>query len=269
MRRTNLKLSPSDHLLVIKDVTLSFGGLKAVNSVSLTVDTGEIHGLIGPNGSGKSSLINVINGIYKPTSGQLYFQGAEITNMAPHKIADLGICRTFQTIRLFPRLSVLDNVLTGGHTRSRANVFEVMFRTRGMRNEEEALQAKAFELIKLVGLEGLEKEKVKNLPQGQQKLLEIARALMSDPTLLLLDEPTAGLSPQETDEVADIIRLLKNRGLSVLLVEHKMKFVLGLSDILTVLNTGLKIAEGTPKQIQEDPEVIKAYLGTETDHVSS
>ncbi|NLB71812.1 MAG: ABC transporter ATP-binding protein [Chloroflexi bacterium] len=252
-----------DPILRIENVTLAFGGLKAVNSVDMTLEKGEIRGLIGPNGSGKSSLINLISGVYKPTSGKIFFRNEDISKSPPHKIASLGICRTFQTIRLFPRLSVLDNVLAGGHTKSSANVFEVMFRTKSMKSEEKWLNNRAYEMINLVGLSGLEGEKVRNLPQGQQKLLEIARVLMAEPSLILLDEPTAGLSPQETDEVSKIIQLLKEQGLSVILVEHKMKFVLGLSDSVTVLNTGLKIAEGTPKEIQEKDEVVRAYLGSE------
>lgn len=250
-------------ILRIENVTLAFGGLKAVNSVDLSLEEGEIRGLIGPNGSGKSSLINLINGVYKPTSGKIFFKNEDISKYPPHKIASLGICRTFQTIRLFPRLTVLENVLAGGHTKSSANVLEVMFRTKSMKSEEILLNNRAHEMIKLVGLSGFENEKVRNLPQGQQKLIEIARALMADPSLMLLDEPTAGLSPQETDEVSEIIHLLKEKGLTVILVEHKMKFVLGLSDSVTVLNTGMKIAEGTPTEIQNNNEVIRAYLGSE------
>jgi branched-chain amino acid transport system ATP-binding protein len=252
-----------------RNVSLIFGGLKAVDRVNFEITSGEIRGLIGPNGSGKSSLINLISNVYKPTDGKIFFQGEDITGLSPHQTTIKGISRTFQTIRLFPNLTVLENVLVGGHCRSYAGILQVVLRSNAMKEEEERLVEKAHHLLELLGLVGMEKSQADNVSHGQQRLIEVARALMSDPLLLLLDEPTAGLSPKETDDVAATILAIRDSGVTVLLVEHKMEFVLGISDSITVLNSGAKIAEGTPEQIKKNLEVIKAYLGSEPDYAIS
>jgi len=251
-------------LLEAQGVTKVFGGLVAVNKVDFLIEPGMIAGLIGPNGAGKTTFFNMITGVYPVTTGELAFNGTPIGKMKPHEITALGIARTFQNIRLFPAMTVLENVLVGMHTRMKAGWLPIVIRTDIMQKEEDHAVGKALDMLEYVGL-GRERANMvaRSLPYGDQRRLEIARALASQPKLLLLDEPTAGMNQSETADLTNFVRFVrKDLNLTVLLIEHHMRVVMGISDRVSVLDHGEKIAEGTPVEIQNNQRVIEAYLGT-------
>ena len=248
-------------MLKCERLTIRFGGLSAIDCLDFEIAAGEIRGLIGPNGSGKTTLFNLISGLYTPTSGSIVFEGKPIAGRRPDEVTRAGIARTFQNIRLFGDMTVWENLLVGRHSRLKQNVFDDIFSTAKKRREESLAREMLENLLKQFRMDKLRDELAKNLPYGLQRELEIMRAMASEPRLLMLDEPAAGMNPQETDQLMLQIKRLKELGFTVLVVEHDMKLVMNICDKITVLNYGKKIAEGVPCEIQAHPEVIGAYLG--------
>lgn len=253
-------------LLSVKDLVMQFGGLRAVDRFNVDLDEGVIFGLIGPNGAGKTTVFNCLTGIYRPTSGSIVFQGKDLVGRKPYQVTQMGVARTFQNIRLFKDLTVLDNVAVAFHPRAGYQLWQAVVRSPRFVRGEREIYHRAEELLEIFGLSERRDEKAGSLPYGEQRKLEIARALAARPRLLLLDEPAAGMNPNETKQLMDLVRWVKDQfDLTVLLIEHDMGFVMKICDEIVVLDYGVIIAQGTPKEIQSNPRVIEAYLGEEAD----
>lgn len=248
-------------MLKLEKATIKFGGLTAVNEVTTEIPRGAIFGLIGPNGAGKTTLFNIISGVYAPTSGKVIFNGMEIQGLQPYKINELGIARTYQNINLFKKMTVLENVMVGCHTKTSSGLAAAIFRTKKEREEEKAVIKKCMSILEFMDLAEKADYKASNLSYGEQRRLEISRALASEPVMLLLDEPAAGMNGKEKEELCEAIKKINQKGITILLVEHDMKLVMNVTHMICVLNYGKKIAFGKPENIQNNEEVIAAYLG--------